>query len=115
MFGSLRNIGHPHEVLQPIRRMTTETGLQGRATSMPAHAESSSVWRDRVASDPWYAENNVYDKMEASAPYGHPSYGVYRFDIMAAFSKIDGASDASIVDKLPDYAAEIENSAKVAG
>ncbi|WP_136661271.1 extracellular solute-binding protein [Nitratireductor sp. XY-223] len=115
VFGGYRDTEHPDEVVELIRWMTTDTGLQGRATTMPAHAESSSVWRDRVANDPWYAQNDVYDKMETSAQYGHPSYGGYRFDIMAAFSKIDGASNASIVDKLPDYAAEIENSAKVAG
>ncbi|MCV6591577.1 MAG: hypothetical protein OIF48_01395 [Silicimonas sp.] len=102
-------------MVELISWMTTDTGLQGVATTMPAHAESSAVWKDRVANDPWYAANDVYDKMEASAVYGHPAYGGYRFDIMAAFAKIDGASDASVTDKLADYAAEIENSAKVAG
>lgn len=115
VFGGHRNSEHPDEVVQLIEWMTTDTGLQGKATTMPAHAESSAVWKDRVANDPWYASTDVYDKMEASAPYGHPSYAGYRFDIMAAFAKVDGASNASVVDKLADYAAEIENSAKVAG
>ncbi|MBO9402931.1 extracellular solute-binding protein [Shimia sp. R9_3] len=115
VFGGYHKSEHPDEVVQLIEWMTTDTGLQGKATTMPAHADSSAVWKDRVASDPWYAAADVYDKMEASAPYGHPSYAGYRFDIMAAFAKIDGASDDSIVDKLADYAAEIENSAKVAG
>ncbi len=115
VFGGYHKTQHPDEVIQLLTWMTTDTGLQGIATTMPAHAESSAVWRDRVVNDPWYAVNDVYDKMEISAAYGHPSYGGYRFDIMAAFSKIDGASDDSIVDKLDAYAAEIENSAKVAG
>lgn len=115
VFGGHRNTEHPEEVVRLIQWMTTDTALQGGATTMPAHAESSAVWKDRVANDPWYAATDVYEKMEASAPYGHPSYGGYRFDIMAAFAKIDGGSDASVVEKLSDYAAEIENSAKVAG
>ena len=115
VFGGHRKTEHPEEVVQLITWMTTDTGLQGAATTMPAHADSSAVWKDRVANDPWYASTDVYDMMEKSSPAGHPSYGGYRFDIMAAFSKINDASDDSIVDKLPAYAKEIENAAKVAG
>ena len=115
VFGGYRNTEHPAEVAQVIQWMTTDIGLQSAATTMPAHAESSAAWESRITSAPYYADDQVYAAMEASAAAGHPAYGGYRFDIMAAFTKVDAASDSSLVEKLADYASEIENSAKVAG
>lgn len=115
VFGGYRNTEHPAEVAHVIKWMTTDIGLQSAATTMPAHAESSAAWEARITNDPYYADDQVYAAMEASAAAGHPAYGGYRFDIAAAFAKIDGASDDSLVEKLGDLAAEIENSAKVAG
>ena len=113
VFGGHRKTEHPEAVIKLITWMTTDTGLQGKATTMPAHAESSKIWRERIAKDPYYAADDVYDMMEKSAPYGHPAYAGYRFDAMAAFSKIDGSSDAPLAEKIEDYANELKNLAKV--
>lgn len=115
VFGGYRKTEHPEAVVKLIKWMTTDIGLQGNATTMPAHAESSKVWRKRIAEDPYYAADDVYDMMEKSAPFGHPAYAGYRFDAMAAFSKVDGSSDAPLAEKIDDYANELKNLAKVNG
>lgn len=113
VFGGYHKSDHPEAVAQVITWMTTDIGLQSQATTMPAHAASSDAWRERIASDPFYANDQVYDVMKRSANYGHPYYAGYRVDAAAALIKIDGASDASLVDKLPELEDELTNLARI--
>ena len=115
VFGAYRKTEHPEEVIQVLKWMTTDPGLQSKATTMPAYSLSSVLWSLRVEDDPWYASKDVYDVMERTAKYNMKEYGGYRFDIMAAFTKVDTSSDRPLVEKLDDFAKEIINNAKVAG
>ena len=113
VFGGYADSPNPEAVAAVITWMTTDIGLQSQATTMPADAASSEAWRDRIASDPYYANDGVYDVMKRSAEFGHPSYAGYRIDPAAALVKIDGASDAPLADKLSDLEAELKNLARI--
>lgn len=113
VFGGYTESAHPEAVAQVITWMTTDIGLQSQATTMPADAASSDAWRDRIANDPYYARDDVYDVMKRTADFGHPYYAGYRVDFSAALVKIDGASNAPLADKLSDLEAELKNLARI--
>lgn len=113
VFGGYTKTAHPDEVAALLAWMTTDTELQGQATTMPADAASSEVWRNRIVSDPYYASDQVYDVMKTSAAFGHAHYAGYRFDVAAALVKIDADSDVPLADKLEALQNEIVNLARV--
>ena len=113
VFGGYRDTPHPEAVANLIEWMTTDPSVQGVATTMPADAASSDLWRERIASDPYYANDQVYDVMKASAAFGHPAYGGYRFDHVASLVKIDQSVEGPLADKLEALEQELVNIARV--
>ena len=113
VYGGYRGSEHPEEVVRLLSWITSDVGLQTSATTMPAHSVGSASWGARVDSDPYYAMPNVYDVMLEAVAFSHPSYGGYRFDAMALFAKVDGASDAPLSEILDDYQEELVNNARV--
>jgi len=117
-YGGWKDTKHPEIVRDMLIWTATEEKHLEKAVTMPADSSAAVVWGARVNADPYYATKDVFDQMLSAADYSHPGYASLRFDIRTAYAKQVGAQLAEgqkLVDRLPAFAEEVANMAKIAG
>ena len=72
--------------------MSTDVANQTTAVTLPAHRPSAEAWGERLKTDAYYADPNVFDVEVEAAEYSHPGYVSLRFSVEDAIVKIVSAA-----------------------
>jgi len=115
-FGGWKDTAHPEAVADLIMWAAADVGNQTNAVTLPAHEPSAVAWGAGIASDPYYAQTDVFDVQVAAAPFSHPGYVSLRFSVTEAVAKTLTAAAVAgtpIVDALPALETELRNLAQL--
>lgn len=117
-FGIYKDTSNPEAAVALLEWLTTSEANQKDAVTFPPYAPVTTLWGKKLASDNYYADDQVFAAMEEAATFADPKYGARRFDMPSLLGKIVSpavASGRTLVETLPLLEQEIVNTARVAG
>ncbi len=117
-YGGYQGTAHPEIVADILMWMSTDVGIQTDAITLPAHRPSSLAWGEKLKTDEYYANDDVFDIQVEAAQYSNPGYSSLRLLVDQAVAKIVGqalGSGGTIEGALPALEAELVNLAQLNG
>lgn len=115
-FGGWKDTAHPEAVADLIMWAAADVDNQTNAVTLPAHEPSALAWGAGIATDPFYAVDNVFDIQVEAAPFSHPGYVSLRFSVTEAVAgtlSAAASTGGSVVAALPALETELRNLAQL--
>lgn len=117
-FGGWKDTAHPEAVVDLIIWSAVDVDNRAIEATLPGHRPSALAWGERLKSDEYYANDQVFQALVDSAEFSHPAYVSQRFAVPDAIGKVvapELANGAKLVDLLPALEEELINIAKLNG
>ncbi len=117
-YGGWKDTQHPDEVVDLIVWMSSDIANQTNAVTLPAHRPSAEAWGERLRTDAYYADLNVFEVLAEAAQFSHPGYASLRFSVSDAIAKVvvqQLAAGGTVEAAMPALQTELENLARLNG
>jgi ABC-type glycerol-3-phosphate transport system substrate-binding protein len=117
-FGVWKDTPNADAALEMLIWLTTSEANLKDAVTFPPYAPVTRLWGQKLVSDDYYADDQVFSAMEHAATHADPKYGARRFDMPSVIGKVASpalASGKTLTEVIPALEGEIANTARVAG